>query len=159
MRMRKHYLAIDDNKTMNASYHIYKEDNIIFDIIDGQVTLDNLKNYDDYQFADPDYNDEYDTLVDLRGAEIILSFTDVNRFVDYFNNLPSSNGKKIACVFSPVYCQLFSTMLAANKSKIDIDIKFCKSLKTALNWFGKTELSSSFNEILDEARTEHQLVS
>ena len=157
--MRKHYLTIDGNKTMNASYRIFKEENLIFKIFDGEVTIPNIRNYDSYQFADPEYNSSQDVLVDLRAADIILSFTDVNKFVDYFNSVPAAKNKKIACVFSPVYCQLFSTMLAANKSKLNLDIKFCKSLKSALSWLGKTEMSSSFNKILDEARVEHQLVS
>ncbi len=157
--MRKHYLSVDGDKIMNASYRIFKDENLIFKIFDGQITIQNIKNYDSYQFADPEFRNCQDALVDLRAAEIILSFADVNKFVDYFNSIPAEKGKKIVCVFSPVFCQLFSTMLAANKSKLNIDVKFCKSIKSALSWLGKTELSGSFNEILNEARAEHQLVS
>ncbi len=156
--MRKHYLTTDESMTMNASYNIFKFDKLIFEDIDGQVTLQNLISYNNYLIADPEYSEEYNMVADLRDTDIILSLIEIPRFVDYFNSIPGK-GRKLALILSPTYCQLFSTILRANQSKLNLDIKFFKSLKSALNWIEKSELTSSFKRIIEEAKVEHKLVS
>lgn len=154
--MRRHYLTIDKDCCLNVSYSIIKDEKLIFEVYDGHITIDNILSCNNYEMADPNYNQDYNMLSDFRDAEVRLLLPEMPMFIDYFNSLPGGHKRKLALVLNSYNYQVFSTILASNIGKINIDVRLFKSMKQALSWLGKSNYTESIKKMVGEAKKEHQ---
>lgn len=157
--MRRHYFTKDQEYALNISYDILKSDNLIFEMFEGDVTIKNIRSYNEYQMADPDYSKSYDMLSDLRDSEIKISFADIPLYVEFFNSIPDGENRKLAVVLNPASYLFLSTILLVNRSKIDTGLRLFKSIQSALVWLDKTNLARPIQAIMDNAADEHKMVS
>ncbi|HPE75813.1 MAG TPA: hypothetical protein P5210_03730 [Draconibacterium sp.] len=109
-----------------------------FNVIKGDFKFEDfLKNFDEV-VHNPEYNDSYNILVDIREANFI-DFTDnVSVLVDYFHETVSFFNMN--CKFSFITTKpldvVYATLLIEKLRKIGIRITFqiFSSEKAALNW-------------------------
>lgn len=157
--MRRHYFTKDQEYTLNVSYDIFKDEHLIFEMYDGDVTIKNLVSFNEYQIADYDYSLSYDMLSDLRDAEIKISFADIPLYVEFFNSIPDGVNRKMAIVLNPASYLFMSTILLVNRSKIDAGLRLFKSIESALVWLEQPNMGKSIKLIMDNAADEHKMVS
>lgn len=157
--MRKHYIAKTEETYLNVSYKVFKKEEVLFEVFDGHVNINNLKSFHEYLVHDKSIDDNLQIISDLSDVEIRMKFYEVPLFVEYFNSFHGGRNRKIAIVLDCYNYQVFSTILAANFQKIDVDLRLFKSVAPALNWIGKNNLKNEIQHIRAEAKNEHKLVS
>lgn len=157
--MRKHYITKCEDCHLNISYKVFEQDNVLFELFDGHVNIDNLKSFHNYQLNDKSITENLNIISDLRGVDIRMRFYEVPAFVEYFKSFHGGKDKKIAVVLDIYNYQVFSTILAANIQKIEIDLRLFKNMKQALLWLSKSNLENYIQHIAEDAKKEHKLVS
>lgn len=156
--MKKQYTSTDRKHPLNICYEIYPQSRLIAEVYEGKITIDNIIEFNEHQFADPEYDMNSNMLCDLRNTEITMLFHKIPMFLELFNSLPGEN-RKMAILVDSINCQLLSTIINTNRSKLTVDIRLFKSVEKALVWVESPECLMSINMLIKKAELKHRLVS
>jgi hypothetical protein len=77
---------------MYSSYKIFKEHRLIIEAHSGALDLQTMKKFTDIQVKDPDYDPNYNVIVDIRDAEVEFSLNEIKEFVSFIQEHDSTFG-------------------------------------------------------------------
>jgi hypothetical protein len=123
---------------------IYKEHRLVVTTGEGRVSLDDVLAHQDSLLHDPDFNPEFDQLVDTIGiTDVSLSVNEIRRAVN--RNLFSPNSRlALIAVSSFMYGMLLMTQTYQELSNSKPLVSIFRDRATALQWLGIPEDSGLF---------------
>jgi hypothetical protein len=123
---------------------IYKEHRLVVTTGEGRVSLDDVLAHQDSLLHDPDFNPEFDQLVDTIGiTDVSLSVNEIRRAVN--RNLFSPNSRLALIAGSSfMYGMLRMTQTYQELSNSKPLVSIFRDRATALQWLGIPEDSGLF---------------
>lgn len=124
----------------NFEYKIDHELKINFDIIKGEVDLNMLIEHEKIRIKSDKFNQNYNSLIDIRGAKFVNFLDDIDEFCDfldaYTQQLKLNMERKIALITSNPLEVVNSTIFALGFGKKDsnLEIESFSTEKAAIQW-------------------------
>ena len=120
---------------MKIDYTINKEKGIITEIWREKVSFEDYKDLKSREFSDPDFNNSYDIISDLRNASLSYSEKDMNKIIQLFKENQEEIGNRKSALVTSNPIQVASTILFKEKIKyMPINVRIFSTREAAEQW-------------------------
>lgn len=123
------------------NYSIDHELKINYNVIKGEVNLETVIQHEQNRLSSSEFNEKYNTLVDIRGAKLLNFMEDIGKFVGFFDNKKDliNLNRKCALVTNTPSELVHATLFSLGMEKKDVKMKFkvFSTIEAAKNWLAE----------------------
>jgi len=125
---------------MPVQYTIYKEQRLVVSTGDGRLTFDDVRAHQDRLLSDPDFNPEFDQLMDFtRFTDVDLSVSEIRMAANRKLFSPTSRrALVVAGTFMYGMARMFQAYYEMSKTASPSGV--FRDLPSALKWLGREKL-------------------
>ena len=121
-------------------YFIIKDENLVIEILSGCFDLSDYINLKQSQFKDPDYDPNFNLILDIRNIEDIVSQKIIKEYPERIKPIQHFTKRIKAAVITHTPSQVTGASLYKLFEDKSIDFKIFSTLEYALNWIGISEI-------------------
>lgn len=136
------------------SFKILKDLNLIISYYSDEFSLRCIKECTRRLVIDPSYSVHYDTITDLRNANLKIDAQDVRKYIDYIkNDLNIVVKKKLVYLTNKPHEVVLTTILSQKMKNFEYDVFVCSTEESAIAYLSKTSLKNGkLNELINEIK-------
>ncbi len=135
-------------------YKILKEKRISIQYFSGSIEKKDVMNFVSEMKADADFNATFNTIIDLRNAQVNITENEVKEYVDFIKNVDNFISKRKIVVITSNPNQYISAFFSKQYSK-DLPLQFniFSSVEPALFYLDLLDFTTEkYNQIISEFR-------
>lgn len=148
------FLKKECERTLFAGYKIIPDHQLIVEVLEGELTLGSLLRFREEQMSDPLFNINYNYISDERYCVMDSIITKVDKYVEFMQQTlnQSDNIRKVASLVRTQNQMAYINAYKDRHSKLLQDLRLFTSLKSALKWLEKEQISAEVNFTLSNVR-------
>ncbi len=139
-----------------GTYKIIESSTLIVEYYSGTITVEDLISSKEVISQEPSYNFYFNTIIDVRDCELILTMDDLKKLNNYFDKKFNKKGiRKVAYLVDTPHQAALSTLFSRiNKSKIEMHKRVFSTVEGIVLWFKYESIDeSALTLILKELKT------
>jgi hypothetical protein len=117
-------------------YHILKDKNLIIEIMRGSFELEEYMKLKKSQFEDPDYDPNFNIIMDIRNIEDIVSEQIIKEYTKIIKPVQLFTRRIKAAVITETPSQVTGAILYKMLEEKSIDYEIFSTFEYALKWLG-----------------------
>lgn len=141
---------------MYSNYKILKDQSLIIESHSGVMYLQNLKNFTDIQLKDPDYNPNYNVLIDVRDVDVKFNVNEINDYISYVKTHENIYGDRKEAILTDTSRQVaMASLYAGMQHLLRARIMVFSTIRSIIEWLAITHLDENeITTILDQFKNE-----
>lgn len=135
-----------------GTYRILKDNKLIIEHYSGFFELIDSFYIKKIEISDPEYNPNFNMIIDFRKAKISVNSKDVNSYIDFFKSQPKMHGnRKTAFLIDSPKEAAITTLYSNHVSTLSYIGKVFSTIEAAVKWLRIDNLDKHFIENTIEA--------
>lgn len=138
-------------------YRILHEEKLIVEYYSGDIVLENLIEFKKILLTDPEYNPQYNLLIDLRDATFLLTEYEIKKYLEYAKPVLYLFKKRKSAYLTHTPNQVvFVTFIEYySEGFLPIEVKIFSTTNAAISWLKHSIYNSDVleNELIDLKNT------